>query len=104
MGNVPLSSPLSSPVRYAGSLYAKVPEVYVEATASLLNADMRLEMVSGQIPFKGTLELVCSVDGYRVGGSLAIGLCGVVADRYWEEPLSLYAAVRLHLLRFRWGY
>jgi hypothetical protein len=92
------------PVRYFGSLYAKVPEVYVDATGSFINGDLYEEY--RKIPFMGTLELACSVDGYGVGGSVAAGCYYYYDDASYQAGANksgLYAVARFHLLRLRWG-
>jgi hypothetical protein len=95
------------PVRYAGSLYAKVPEIYVEAMGGFINTNLGNQLQPADMPFRGTLELVCSVDGYGVGASVAAG-CYYYYDEYpWQggsNKLGFYAAARLHLLRLRLGF
>ena len=91
------------PVGYAGSLYTKVPEVYVEATVGFINTYAGNQLQAAEIPFRGTLELACSVDGYGAGASVAAGCYYYYDASYQAGESGLYAVARFHLLRFRWG-
>ena len=92
------------PVSYGGSLYARLPEVQVEATAGFINTYID-QLQAAEIPFRGTFELVYSIDGFGLGASVAAGCC-YYYDAYMggESNTALYAAVRLHLVRFRSGF
>jgi hypothetical protein len=93
------------PVHYWGQLYGRMPEVYVKATARVINVYFD---PPPSFPFIGTLEAVGAVDCYGVGLSASVGLYYEVNGAYCPHPAVHYVkpfvSAQIHLPIVRIGF